>query len=421
MAWAFVQAPTAVRNSSVSSQAIVFGSAVSSNNRIIIAIGWRAVFSGTVTISSVTDDLGNTYSLDKHQTIVEDGTHFAYGAVYSAPVTSTGTPTVTVAWSASCTQVELAAAEYSGLATSSPVDVSSSGSGNGTTSVASGSTANTTAANELVFAAVCAPNQGGNSSFSASGYTERASNFGVFEAFIWIADKDSGSSGTSQSMSGTLGDASVHADFAIVYKLAGGGAASPFTPGSWPTVERHRTSSALRTWSNNLLTTTLAPVTADPFRPGAWPNPQTRPFPAALRSWESHYQLDDNVPFVPKSWDLPLLRTLATAQRFWSNNLLGSTLAPVLAAPFPSGDWTMPLPKVPGRDLRTWIGARVRGLLAEVPPKTQAAGPNVPGRVHSRALYTWGNNLLESTLAPPPATGVFRRSINARVGSRSQE
>jgi hypothetical protein len=243
------------------------------------------------------------------------------------------------------------------------------------------------------------------------------SNFGC-GIFFLIQTTAAAAGPTVTLSSASTYQAAMNANF----KAAAAGGAAPFVPTETTTVPRAHSSMALRSWSNNLLSTTLAPAPAAmPFTPQAWPNPHRRGFSPALRTWQTNYQLDDNVPFVPETWDLPRVRASIAALRTWHNNLLESTLAPTQTPPFASGEWTMPVPKVSSRALRTWVGTRVRTLLAEVPPPTQAAGPNVPGRSFARSLHTWGNNLLETTLAPPTVPGVFRRSINTRVGSRSQE
>lgn len=228
MAWAFSQSPTTVVEVDGDGiLAIVLGSAVASGDRVIAAFTYRDVFSGALTVDSVSDSLGNTYARDLRTVITEDGTHYRYVETWSAPVTVTGTPTITVNISSGDPNLlEVAAVVYTGLDTSaSPVDVSVGAAGSGT-AVASGSTGSTTAANELVLGVIALPSNGGNSSLTASGYTLRASLLSAFFYGLWVGDKDSGSSSTTHSIASTLGDSSEWGAQAIVYKLSGGAAAA---------------------------------------------------------------------------------------------------------------------------------------------------------------------------------------------------
>lgn len=229
MAWGFVQAPTAVGEVDGDGVlSLAFSGNTTQGNLIIVAFLYRDVFSGALSVDSVTDSQSNTYQSD-HRTIVrEDGTFYDYVELYSAPVTNAGATTVTVNISSGDPNtVVLAIAEYSGLNTgASRVDVESSAAGN-SVAADSGSTGAIGAANELTFGVIGLTNAGGVSGLTASGYTERASVFSLFNYGLWIGDKDSGASG-AQSIASTLADTSWWGAQAVVYKLAGEGNLSAF-------------------------------------------------------------------------------------------------------------------------------------------------------------------------------------------------
>lgn len=115
MALSFVQG-TGNTSGSANSIARAFVSNVSVGNRIVVAITTYYITTNPVT--SVTDNLGNTY------TLVNSNNSTGYGwyvHIYSAPVTTGGACTVTVNLTDSL-QVGLAIAESAGNSTS--VDVS---------------------------------------------------------------------------------------------------------------------------------------------------------------------------------------------------------------------------------------------------------------------------------------------------------
>jgi hypothetical protein len=101
----------------------------------------------SLTVSSVTDSKGNTYSPAMSSTYPTDGKLYTY---YKSNMNGgSGAITVTATLSGSTDYAVIWATEYSGVAASSPVDKTVAASGNGV-AVASG-TATTTQASELIY------------------------------------------------------------------------------------------------------------------------------------------------------------------------------------------------------------------------------------------------------------------------------
>lgn len=225
MAWGYVQSAYGQESNGDGTLAVALSSSVPVGSRIIVPFLYYKAFSASINVSSVTDNLGNTYALDRaRQVVVADGTHYVYINVWSAPVTNSGTPTVTVVMNDSLTWLKIGVLEYSGLDTSaSPVDVSASnGIENDAGPAASGSTSNTTAANELVIGMLST--QSGAHTYAPGGsWTQRVDGYANFETSVRAYEMDSGSSGTAQSISTTLGESTSWGAMCVVYKLSSSG------------------------------------------------------------------------------------------------------------------------------------------------------------------------------------------------------
>lgn len=119
-----------------------FGTATTTGNAILVAVG--TANASFLTVSSITDSQSNTYVklLTKTNTIDAE--------LWAAYNITGGTNTVTVHFSGSGNAAEVVAQEFSGIS-SSPLDASTSNSGSSTNST-SGTTANTTQTEELVVA-----------------------------------------------------------------------------------------------------------------------------------------------------------------------------------------------------------------------------------------------------------------------------
>lgn len=141
----------------------------------------------------------------------------------------------------------------------------------------------------------------------------------------------------------------------VVNLLITPGVQPPFTPLAWPNPQAR----AIATvgWLLNLLESTLTPSTQAPFRLNDWPNPQT---PRSLVYIPTHERVvfvpvAGPMPFVWQDWPNPRPTERVIDLRTWLQDLLASTLAPVVAPPFHLLDWPNPRGQESASILRTWI------------------------------------------------------------------
>jgi hypothetical protein len=168
---AFVQQVSA-RGSGLTSLSATVPAAVKAGNRLIVEVAdWS---SGHATISSVTDSAGDTFTELATQ-LGPDGTQLS---VWTAPVSASGgsKPTI-MAKPSSTADIGMAVLEYSGLSTvtgAAAADQIASATGTTTTAraVSSGSTAATTAPNELAIG-FYADSGFGDTLAAGPGYTSR--------------------------------------------------------------------------------------------------------------------------------------------------------------------------------------------------------------------------------------------------------
>jgi len=153
---------SAARGSGVPSIAVPFASANAAGNLIIAAVRMSTT-SQTVT---VTDSAGNTCTDAVAQSQTTDG-HQVH--VFYAKNVAGGANTVTATFSGNNNRPWLAACEYSGLSTTSPLDRTANAQGSGSAPT-SGATATTVSANELVFAALGLPASYKGTVAAGSGY-----------------------------------------------------------------------------------------------------------------------------------------------------------------------------------------------------------------------------------------------------------
>jgi len=158
---ALVQQASA-QGSGVSSVSVNFPGSNTSGNLIIAAVR-ASTTSQTVT---VTDRLGNKYSDAVQQAQTTDGSQIH---IFYAPNVLAGANTVTTSFSGTNNHPWVAVFEYSGLSATSPLDRTASGQGSGS-SVSTAATAQTRAANELVFGAVGLPSSSSVAVGAGSGY-----------------------------------------------------------------------------------------------------------------------------------------------------------------------------------------------------------------------------------------------------------
>jgi len=140
----FVQVNAATPQTASAAVLLSYGVAQTAGNLNIVAIGWNDT---TSTVSSVTDSRGNKYT---QAGAMVTGTGLRQ-AIYYAKNIAAGSNTVTVSFNQAAAFVDVRILEYSGLDTSSPLDVTAGAAGSGT-SMSSGA-ATTTSAKELIFGA----------------------------------------------------------------------------------------------------------------------------------------------------------------------------------------------------------------------------------------------------------------------------
>ncbi len=144
----FVQTNSATPQTSQSTVAVTFLSAQSTGNLNVVVVGWN---DSKATVSSVTDSKGNPYALAA-PAVVQNGV--ASQAIYYAKNISSaaaGANTVTVTFSTAARFADVRIAEYSGLDTVNPLDVSVGAQGSSSTS--NSGLVTTTSANDLLIGA----------------------------------------------------------------------------------------------------------------------------------------------------------------------------------------------------------------------------------------------------------------------------
>ena len=165
---ALVQSASA-EGSGVSSIAVAFPSANTSGN-LIIAFVRMSTTSQTVSIS---DTAGNGYTDAVSQGQTSDGhqIHIFYAANVAA-----GANTVTASFSATNNHPWLAIYEYSGV---TALDRTAAAQGDASAFASSGATANTSSANELLFAGVGLPASYTGTASAGSGFTVQQQDTGT--------------------------------------------------------------------------------------------------------------------------------------------------------------------------------------------------------------------------------------------------
>ncbi len=139
---------------------------VTSGNSIIVTLAWGAFGSGETAACS--DSQGNSYTVDREE-------YYSGSALYTVICSShnvtalTATDTITVSFSSGTYGVAATVHEFSGLASSSTVDQTASANGSSSTP-ASGTTAVTTQADELLIGAIGVSGPPSDSFTPGSGY-----------------------------------------------------------------------------------------------------------------------------------------------------------------------------------------------------------------------------------------------------------
>ncbi len=174
-------APTEVQNSSSSahysgsttgSDAATFNSNTTTGNTIIVGIQYSSS-AGTYPAISCSDpnDAAATYKFAASGTMAADTKGITI--LYSSNITGGTKPTVTCTLSPSVSYVSTAIHEYSGIASSSPLDVTSTKQAASTSTLLTG-TSTTKVNGDLIFGAFAETKNGSGDTFTAgSGFTKR--------------------------------------------------------------------------------------------------------------------------------------------------------------------------------------------------------------------------------------------------------
>src|SRR5262252_893704 len=162
---AFVQAASAVPQSSPTSVAVTYTQAQAAGDFNVVVVGWN---SATGQVQAVTDTRGNTYVLAVGPTVSPG---FATQSIYYAAniaAAAAGANTVTVTFTAPAPFPDIRLAEYRGIAATTPVDGAIAGTGTSGTS-SSGALVTTNASDLLVAANLVATLTSG----AGAGFTSR--------------------------------------------------------------------------------------------------------------------------------------------------------------------------------------------------------------------------------------------------------
>ncbi len=146
---AFVQSNSATPQSPQTTVTVTYNAAQTLGNLNVVVVGWN---DSTATVSSVTDSRGNAYALAAAP-VVQSAT--ASQAIYYAKnisAAAAGANTITVTFSVAAAFPDIRIAEYTGLDTVSPLDVSVGAQGT-TTSTSNSGLVTTTSANDLLLGA----------------------------------------------------------------------------------------------------------------------------------------------------------------------------------------------------------------------------------------------------------------------------
>jgi len=163
---AFVQSNSATPQSPQATVTVTYAAAQTLGNLNVVVVGWNDSIS---TLSSVTDSLGNAYVLAAGP-LVQTGT--ASQAIYYAKNISAAAASansVTVTFSVAAAFPDIRIAEYGGLDTVNPLDVSAGAQGT-TTSTSSSGSVTTSSANDLLVGANLVQS---TTTGAGAGYTSR--------------------------------------------------------------------------------------------------------------------------------------------------------------------------------------------------------------------------------------------------------
>ena len=144
----FVQGNYATPQSTQTPVTVPFTAAQGSGDLNIVVVGWN---DSTATVGTVTDSSGNVYHLAVGPTVYSGSATQSIYYAFNIVGAAANANTVTVTFSTPAAYPDIRILEYSGIAATSPLDVSAAAIGSST--VASSGAATTTNANDLIFGA----------------------------------------------------------------------------------------------------------------------------------------------------------------------------------------------------------------------------------------------------------------------------
>jgi hypothetical protein len=155
----------------VNNASVTLPQTVTKGNFLIVAV---SNYEGT--IASISDNVGDSFKLAQQHPTTASG-YVGQISIYYVPSAVGGSTTIkaTSTISSASTSVSLEAVEYSGINSTNPFDQTTSASGTSST-INGGTTATTTQANELIFAAGTFTNNSSYTLTAGSGFTYRGGN-----------------------------------------------------------------------------------------------------------------------------------------------------------------------------------------------------------------------------------------------------
>jgi chitodextrinase len=144
----FVQVNYATPQSTLTTVAVTYTATQGAGDLNVVIVGWNDT---TSSVASVKDSSGNTYALAAGPTAVSGFLSQSIYYLKNIAGAAAGGNTVTVTFNKAAAFPDIRILEYSGIDTTSPLDVTASGSGN--SNAAATSSATTTNANDLIIGA----------------------------------------------------------------------------------------------------------------------------------------------------------------------------------------------------------------------------------------------------------------------------
>src|SRR5215467_12294149 len=145
---AFVQVNSATPQTPQTTVTVPYTAAQTAGNLNVVVVGWN---DATATVQSVVDSVGNVYQLAVGPTVrAGSATQSIYYAANIAPAAANAN-TVTVTFNTGASYPDIRIAEYQGVATTNPVDVTAAATGS--SSLSDSGSVVTTNANDLLIGA----------------------------------------------------------------------------------------------------------------------------------------------------------------------------------------------------------------------------------------------------------------------------